>query len=94
MFAEEFRDAALMQGSCGDGQHGIDEGLIRCSDLDAIHGKEHERGDGRRSLVAVEKRMVLYDMEDISCRHFEEVGVIIFCAASCWWHRKSRLKET
>ena len=83
MFTEKFRNAALLQSSCGGGQHGINEGLIRCSDLDAIHGKKHERVDGRGSLVAVEKWMVLYDMEDISCRHFGEVGVIIFRAASC-----------
>lgn len=93
MLPEEFRDAALLQGPCGNSQHCIEEGLIRRTDANAIHLQEHERGDDPSSLVAIQKWMVLHNMEDISCGHLEKVDVVICRAASCLRHGKSRLKE-
>lgn len=47
---------------------------------DPIKLKERKRSHGTRALVAINKGMVLYDMEKIGRGHFKEIGVKILPA--------------
>ena len=62
--------------------------------LYAIHFKENDGRNDSGSFVAVYKRMVLCNVEQISCGHFEDVFVEIIPAESSGRHRGGGLQQS
>lgn len=93
VLTEKPRNARLGCFAAGDGEHQIGVGVLAGRQVEAVEGKKDVSGDRSDSFVAVDKRVILDEMEQIGRRHFAQAGVSVLSPKPDGRHRGGRLKQ-
>lgn len=75
MGAEEGGDCLFVSIALRDAPHELFVRLLGSGDFDRVEFEEDDGGDCADSFVAINKRMVLDDVEQIGGGHFEKIRV-------------------
>ncbi len=71
MHSEELGEFRFTSAPIGDSDRLFVDRAARSVDPNVVEFEEQQRGNGSGSLVAVNERMILHDMEQVSSRHLK-----------------------
>src|SRR6266508_2729930 len=90
---EESGEPRLVETPLCDRDHRVVEKAFRIGDYDAVQVQEHDRSEEARSLVPVDERLILRDVERVGRRHREQALVSELAARGRAWHGDGGLQQ-
>jgi hypothetical protein len=82
MAAKETGDCRLVDLTLGDTEHQLLKILFLGVQFNIVQTQEDECGHSAGALVAINKRMIPHDVEQIGCGHFEQIRVQVLSGKS------------
>src|SRR5262245_29791678 len=93
MAAHEYSDLGLGDTAGSDADHELDQFVVRRFESCAVQAEKGQHRDEPRTLVAVNKWMVLHEVEEVCGRLLIDARMQKLTAERCGGHRQRGLQE-
>lgn len=93
MNAQEFGDPRLRSLGPGHRHDELEQVILWHVDFDAIQFEKDESGNCSNPLVAVDKWVIVHDVEHVGRGHLNQIGMVILARRPGAWHGKGGTQE-